>query len=304
MPKGATVPALERALAILEKLGQSRQGLTLSQLSRYLVLPKSSAHCLLRTLERRGYVRRERLTGRYRLGLQVWSLASAALRSVEIRDLAAPLLRRLHEQTGLTVHLAILSGGQAIVIDKYAPAGTSHVGTWLGRRMDLHCTAVGKALAAYLPEEELEQQVRLRGLLRYNDNTIGSFRRLKAELAQTRRRGYAVDDEEEAIGVRCLGAPVLNGQGDAVAAVSISGTIAEINSANWQRLVAAVMDTARAIASRLALEERGSHEELPAHAGIRAPLLPVCEVGFQNLPGGICPFRDGAPQTPSAAESN
>ena len=214
-PKTGPVPALERGLSILEKLARSRQGLTLSQLSRYLELPKSSVHCLLLTFERCGYLNRDSHSGRFRLGLRICDLASAALRNVGLRDLAAPLLRQLQERTGLTVHLAILERGQAVIVEKCEPPGSSQVPTWLGKCMDLHCTALGKALAAYLTEEQLDEQIRVHGLLRHNDNTICTPRKLKLELGLIRERGYSVDDEEEEIGGRCVGAPILNSKGEA-----------------------------------------------------------------------------------------
>jgi len=264
-PKTGPVPALQRALAILEKLAQSRQGLTLSQISRYLELPKSSVHCLLLTFERCGYLNRDSHSGRYRLGLRICGLARASLRNVEVREMAAPFLRQLQERTGLTVHLAILEHGEAVVVDKFEPAGSTRVATWPGKCMDLHCTALGKALAAYLPEQQLDEHIRLHGLLRHNDNTICTPRKLKLELGLIRERGCSFDDEEEEIGVRCVGAPILNPKGEAVAALSASGSTAEIDTANWQRLAADVVATARTISSRLVQEE-----EPPVRAAVRA----------------------------------
>ncbi|MCW5983366.1 MAG: IclR family transcriptional regulator [Bryobacteraceae bacterium] len=264
-PKTGPVPALERALAILEKLAHSRQGLTLSQLSRYLELPKSSVHCLLLTFERCGYLNRDSHSGRYRLGLRICDLASAALRNVEIREAAAPLLRQLHERTGLTVHLAILEHGEAVVVEKIEPPGVStQVSTWLGKSMDLHCTAAGKALAAYLTEEQLDEQIRVRGLLRHNDNTICTPRKLKLDLGFIRERGYSLDDEEEEIGVRCVGAPILNTSGEAVASLSVAGRTTIIDTANLQRLAAEVVATARAVSARVAQQEE---QQRPAEAG-------------------------------------
>lgn len=285
--KSGSVPALERALAILERLARSRQGLTLSQLARYLELPKSSTHCLLMTFERRGYLNRDSRTGRYRLGLRFCGLARDALRSVEIRDVAAPFLRRLQEQTGLTVNLAIPEHGEVVIVDKYEPPAAARVGTWLGKSMDLHCTALGKAIAAYLPEEQLDERIRTRGLLRHNDNTICNARKLKQELASTRSRGYSFDDEEEEIGVRCVGAAVFGPSQEPVAAISVTGSVTEIDATNKELIAAEVMATARAIGAALAEIERerladSTRTASPteagacAPAGAQAPKLEVC----------------------------
>jgi DNA-binding IclR family transcriptional regulator len=265
-----SVPAVERALAILEFLGKSRHGLTLSQVTRYLGLPKSSTHSLLLTFERCGYLHREPGTGRYRLGLRVCELANMALSGIALREGAAPVLRRLAENAGMTVHLAILEHGEAVLIDKLEPPGYGlKVATWAGKRLSLHCTAIGKSLAAYLSEEQLDLLIATQGLLRYNDNTIGSARRLKSELAVTRRRGYAMDDEEEEIGFRCIGAPVLDSRNEAIAAISIVGNTSQIDSENQQRLAELVMAAARAISERVGLAEQAGAES-PAPMLIRS----------------------------------
>ncbi|MFN7993468.1 MAG: IclR family transcriptional regulator [Bryobacteraceae bacterium] len=248
--KTQSVPALERALTILESLSKSRHGLTLSQLARSLELPKSSVHCLLLTFERHGYLHRDEASGRYRLGLRLCDLANVALSGVMLREQAAPLLVQLRENTQLTTHMAVLEQDEVVLIEKVAPLA-SHVNSWIGKRMDVHCTALGKALTAYLPEEQVEALVRRRGMLRHNDNTIATLKRLKDELEQVRRLGYSIDDEEEEIGVRCIGAPVLNSDGLAVAAISITGSTAQISSETRDGLVAKIRGTAVAIAGQL-----------------------------------------------------
>jgi DNA-binding IclR family transcriptional regulator len=245
-----SVPALERGLAILEHLTKCRYGLTLSQLTRHLALPKSSVHCLLLTFERRGYLYRDEPSGRYRLGLRVCDLANTALEGIQLREQAGPFLSRLRTTTGLTGHMAILEGGEVVLIEKLEAPGF-RVNSWIGKRMDLHCTALGKSLLAYLPDEQVEALVRSRGMLRHNDNTIGSIRKLKQELERVRKQGYSVDDEEEEINVRCIGAPILNTRNEAIAAISIAGTTAEIDAETRDGLIAKVKDAAAAIASQL-----------------------------------------------------
>jgi DNA-binding IclR family transcriptional regulator len=163
----------------MELLANSRNGLPLADLARQMGLPKSSVHCLLLTLERRGYLHRNQRTNRYLFGLKLFSLANMALSGLELRERAAPFLHKLAEKTRLTVHLAILEQNEAVLIDKVEPLGAFKVATWLGKRMDVHCTALGKALIAYLPEEELGRLIRERGLPRHNDNSIVSPKKLK-----------------------------------------------------------------------------------------------------------------------------
>jgi DNA-binding IclR family transcriptional regulator len=249
--KTQSVPALQRGLAILECLSHSHHGLTLSQITRNLELPKSTVHCLLLTLERLGYIARDEQSGRYRLGLRLFGLANTALAGMALREQAAPVLRSLMAQTKLTVHLAAMEQDQAVLIARIDPPGVPRPATWVGKRMPLHCTALGKALLAYLPEGQVEQLIRNQGMLRYNENTISSLRRLKQELQTVRRNGYSIDDEEEEIGVRCVGAPVLDSQECARAAVSVTGTISNIDSESLPRQVAAVQEAAHLIAATL-----------------------------------------------------
>lgn len=249
--KTPSPPALERALSILETLAESKHGLTLLELRERLNLPKSSVHSLLVALERRGYLHRREGTGRYLFGLKLFSLANMAISGLELREVARPCLRELMRATRLTVHMGILEGGDAVVVEKLEPPGIVRLATWIGKRMDVHCTGLGKALIAYLPEEDLERTITARSLPRHNENTVCGARRLRENLARTRQRGYAVDDEEDEIGLRCIGAPVFGGSGDVLAGISIAGTTAQITTENEAKLAAAVVRAAESVSRQL-----------------------------------------------------
>jgi DNA-binding IclR family transcriptional regulator len=211
--KTESVPALERALAMLELLAKSKNGLTLRELTRQLRIPKSSTHCLLVTLERHGYLHRNARTNRYMFGLKLFGLAKLALERIELREQARPMLQALMERTRLTVHMAILEQNEVVLIERIEPPGLIKLATWIGRRVEAHCTGVGKALIACLPERELNRLIKEHGLPRRNANTIASARKLKEDLAETRQRGYSLDCEEDEIGLSCLGAPIIDPTG-------------------------------------------------------------------------------------------
>src|SRR3954453_22076567 len=193
------VPSLERGLSILQILAKSRAGLSLSQVTRQLALPKSSVHCLLRTFENAGYIYKDPACGKYRVSLSICELARQALQGISLRDQARPFLRSLAERTGLTAHMAVLEQGSCLLIEKVTPVGAPRTATWVGKQLALHCPALGKALLAYTSEAEAAQLISDQGLIRYNENTICSVRQLKQELQVIRLRGYALDDEEEEI---------------------------------------------------------------------------------------------------------
>ncbi|HLH36086.1 MAG TPA: IclR family transcriptional regulator [Alloacidobacterium sp.] len=226
--KTQSVPALERGLHILEYLAQSRRGVTLSQVAHKLQMPRSTGHALLVTYQRCGYVLREKESGRYTLSPRLRSIANMALGGISLREHCTPFLHQLMQRTGLTVHLAVLEEGEAVLIEKISPPGAPKVNTWIGKKFPLHCTALGKALIAHLPPAEFESLITKQGLIRHNDNTIASVRKLKMACEQVKLLGYSVDDEEEEIDTRCVGAPVRNSKAQVVAAISGSGTKAQI----------------------------------------------------------------------------
>jgi DNA-binding IclR family transcriptional regulator len=184
-------------------------------------------------------------------GLNLARLAAAASHGVLLRQKAGPLLAELTQRTGLTAHMAILEENEAILIAKVEPTNTSPVATWVGKHIDCHCTSLGKALLAWRSEEQVAAVVRQRRMLRHNENTICTLARLKDELARTRRMGYALDDEEEEIGVRCIGAPVFGTSGDVEAAISISGSVEQISDVHLHRLASLVQEIASEMSLRL-----------------------------------------------------
>jgi DNA-binding IclR family transcriptional regulator len=245
--KTRTVPALHKALGMLELLAESRTGVTLGEFQVQSGLAKSSVHYLLVTLERNGYVRRSTRTGRYLLGVKLFSLANSALNGLSLRQRSATNLFSLTVRTGLTAHLAILEQNEAVLIGKQEAPGGTRVATWIGKRMDLHCTALGKAILAYLPKSEVENLVHERGLARHNENTISTPRRLQLELERVVKLGYAVDDEEDELGLRCIAVPVFGANGRPVVAISLSGLTSEIAAEDMPRLSSELRHAAAAI---------------------------------------------------------
>ena len=231
----------------MELLAGSRKGLSLQELSRRLSLPKSSTHYLLLTLERCGYLLRSRDTHRYMFGLKLFSLANLAVSGIKLREVAAPFLHALMKRSGLTVHMAILENDEAVVIEKIDPPGLFRLATWVGKRMDLHSSGLGKALMAYLPDEDFDRLLRERVFMRYNDNTIISRRKLGMERQQTRKLEYSLDDEEGELGFRCVGAPILDRFDRPFAAISVAGRTDQIWGENLSLYGRMVKETARQI---------------------------------------------------------
>ena len=250
-----SVLSAERTLSILELLAATKTGLTLPELCRRLGLPKSSMHCLLVTLERRGYLSRNEHTHRYLFGSKLFTLANMALHGIKLREQARPSMQALAQKSCMIVHLAIRERDQVVVIEKIEPAAAQRITTWSGKRFDLHASGVGKALLAFMPEQELAETVLERGLTRFNENTITSPRRLKQELEKIRHQGYSLDDEEGEIGYRCIGCPVFDFQGHAVAAISVAGNTSLVTPEKLAVLARMVKETAAEISRGLGFVE-------------------------------------------------
>jgi DNA-binding IclR family transcriptional regulator len=220
--------SIARALAVLEFLDGSQRGWNISELSRKLEVPKSTMHLILLTLERLGYVSREPGSRDYSLSVKVCELGRSLMKNVMMPDIALPHLEDLVRQVRLTAHLAVLEHDQAMYVQKVDCPGLIKFDTYVGKRTNLHCTAVGKVLLAYSPESKSDRILQREPFARYTRHTITSAILLRKELVKVRQRGYAVDDEEEELEVRCVAVPVFRPTGEFVAALGVTGTVGQM----------------------------------------------------------------------------
>ncbi len=217
------VPAVEKAILILQLLGSNSEGLTVSQISQQLSISKSTVFTILATLKEYRMVERTEGSGVYYLGIELFTLGSLVIERLDIRATALPILKDLAQQTGFTTHLGIIDEGEVVYIEKIEGRGPIQISSAVGRRMNTHCTSLGKAILSHLSEEELLSHLGEQQLSQRTPNTMTSVQLLREDLSRTRERGYSFDDEENEVGIRCLGAPVFNHRGQVVYAVSISG---------------------------------------------------------------------------------
>lgn len=249
--KEYSVPSIERALSVLECLAQAKRGFSLSEIGRTLRIPKSSAHLILSTLERRGFLQKNAKTGRYCFGLQLVSLSRSALENLDMRDEAKPFLCALMQESGLTVHMAVLERDEAVIIEKVEAPGLVRLASWIGRRLDVNCTGVGKVLLAFLPDDELDYLLKTKEFARHNSRTIISKSALRRELKRIKQAGYSFDNQEDEPGVCCIGAPVFDQNGKAVAAISVAGIASQIATDRVPILARLVTRVAGSISARL-----------------------------------------------------
>jgi DNA-binding IclR family transcriptional regulator len=244
------VQVLDRALGILDLLADESPELGPSEVSERTGLHKSTVHRLLQVLERHRLIEKKAQNGKYRLGLRLFDLGSKAVAKLDLRERARPYLERLVLETGETAHICVLDSDRMLSIANVESPRTLRTPSTVGHRTPLHCTSVGKALLAFLPEGERNELLNKCELTAYTRRTLTKTAQLKAELKLVRQRGYAMDDEEIEEGLRCIGAPVMDYSGRVVAALSIAGPAFRLTD---ERIPAAARSVIRA-AGELSLE--------------------------------------------------
>lgn len=222
------VRSLTRALSILQTLATNSDGMSLTELSEATSLPPSTTHRLLTTLESERFVRPDANGGLWRIGVAAFFVGSAFSRSRDVLALSRPYLRRLMETSGETANLFVESDAEAVCIGQIESRHAMRALTGIGGRVLLHSSGAGKALLAHMPDRRRLKITRDRVLEKITERTITSGDRLEAVLSDIRKSGFAIDDEEHAMGLRCVAAPVFNEFGDAIAAISVSGPSARI----------------------------------------------------------------------------
>ena len=241
--------SIARAFGVLEFLDNSQRGWNISELSRKLAVPKSTMHLIVLSLERHGYVSREPGSRKYTLAVKAWELGRGLMRNVLLPDIAQTHLNELVKRLQLTAHLAILEHDQAVYVQKVDCPGLIRFDTYVGKRTNLHCTAVGKVLLAHSSEQKLGHILEREPFARYTRHTITSALLLRKELAKVRQAGYAVDDQEEELEVRCVAVPVFRRTGEFVAALGVTGTIGQVRPEMIEPIAESLRDTGQNIIS-------------------------------------------------------
>ena len=249
------VRTVHRAVEILELLA-SRGPLGVSEISRALDLPKSSAHNILETLSDKNVLEKDTERNTYVLGSKLVELGNRAQENLEIQRVAQPFIARLNRDLDETVHLTILDHDEVLYLDCLESRKRLRTYSVIGVRAPLHCTAVGKAIMAHLDAGTVDRIIRTQGLAAFTSGTITTRTALDEELERTRKRGYAVDNMEHEEHLRCVGAPIRDYNGRAFAAISVSGPSQRITARAVPEIARKVVETAEAVSKRLGYEAR------------------------------------------------
>jgi DNA-binding IclR family transcriptional regulator len=241
------VRSLERAFDLLEHLADNGGEMALSELTEVSGLPMPTIYRLMRTLVNHGYAR-QAPSKRYALGPRLIRLGESSSRL--LGGWARPLLARLVDEVGETANMALLEGDAVVYVAQVPSKHSMRMFTEVGRRVQAHCTGVGKALLAQLPTETARALVTRTGLTAHTPHTITDLTALLRELDLTRRRGYALDNEEQELGVRCVAVPLTGAP--ALSAISVSGPSGRLTHAAVDDVVPVMRRTAERLARDLA----------------------------------------------------
>jgi IclR family acetate operon transcriptional repressor len=250
------VQSLTRGLSILEALARAEGGLTLTDVGQRVALPPSTTHRLLATLEKMGYVFQAGDLGLWYVGLQAFAVGSSFLANRDFVAQSHPYMRRLMEQSGETANLGILDGTEAVFVDQVQCREMMRTIVKLGSRVPLHASGVGKAIFASLPDAQIDAILKVKGLPRITANTITAPETMWASIRVIRQRGWSFDDEEHALGTRCVAAPIYDEHAETMGAISLAGPSSRLPDDRIKTLGPIVAHTA---------------EELTRHLGGRWP---------------------------------
>lgn len=246
------VQSVDRALTILQTFSFYEE-LGVTEISKLIGLNKSTTYGLLSTLYEKGYVDK-RLNGKYCLGLKLLEMGQYVQNRLDVRNIARPILEKLCEKYDETIHLVIFNRGEAYYIDKVESARSIVNITQVGKKVSFHASSVGKAILAYLPEEQQEVELS-RPLKRYTPYTIIDPNKLREHLKEVKEKGYALDMEEIELGIRCVGAPIRNYTGNIIGAFSCSAPATRVSSEKLAQLIEEVKDAALKISRNLGYKE-------------------------------------------------
>lgn len=238
-----TIKSLDRAMGVFDHLS-TLPGATLSELADDLDQSAATVYRILVTLEGRGLVEFDAGQQLWHIGPRAFVIGARYLRRTSVVERARPILRRLMEATGETANLGIAREAHVLFISQVETHASIRAFFPPGTLSPMHASGIGKALLAQMSDDRLSRLIATAPLDRFTDRTLTEPGDLRADLQQTRARGYAIDDEEKNTGMRCIAAPVFDLSGEAVAGISVSGPVDRVSASQTPRLAEAVIQAA------------------------------------------------------------
>lgn len=250
-----TIQSVKRAIDIMELYSPTNTELSVKEISERLQLSKSTVHGLIKTLEYRGYLEQNPSNQKYKLGLRLFQLGNVVGEGMEITRLSMPLITELVECVQETVHLVVLDGVDVVYVEKVEGPGALRMYSQVGKRAPFYCTGVGKAIFAYLGHQRIDEILSVSDLKAFTHYTLTDADQIRQELERIREQGYAIDDEEIELGLKCVAAPIFDHRGRPVASVSCSGPKLRLTDDKMVQMIREVKQTASRISQKLGYRE-------------------------------------------------
>lgn len=246
------VQSIDRVFSIIELLADAPHGMALTAISAAVGLHVSTTHRLLTALTERGYARKDSATGKYLLTLRFFQIGCHAAGVMDLLAIAGPLLDDLSSFSQEAVHLVKRDSDEVVYLYKSEPATQLVcISSYIGCRNPMYCTGVGKSMLAYLSDEEVLRIWNASAITAFTPNTITDLQDLRDRLQEIREAGYALDEEEHELGVRCVAAPIRNWNGEPVAAISIAAPSARLDAVAIARILPRLLAAAKTISQQL-----------------------------------------------------
>lgn len=249
--QGVIIQSVDRALQIIDFFTGPQSELGITEISELIGLGKSTVYGLVNTLLKAGYLEQNPENKRYRLGIRLFELGSIVQSRIDVREIARPYLEKLSMDFNMTVHMGIYRDWEMVYIDKVDSPNTRIVYSQVGKRAPMYCTGIGKAVLAGMSPADIQYILKTQPLEALTEHTLTEPDSILDELEKVRKQGYAVDNEEVELGLRCVAVPVYDYHKKPVAAVSISSAAAYLNDDKIIDAAKALQETAKEISKKM-----------------------------------------------------
>ncbi|MEH7127871.1 IclR family transcriptional regulator [Neobacillus drentensis] len=252
------IQSVERAADILELFLVTKPELSIKEISENLNLSKSTVHGIIKTLEHRGYLQQNPEDLKYKPGIKLFELGNFVGKHLDIGQAARPIIRDLVDELNETVHLVTLQRDEIFYIEKVEGHSTLTIYSHIGKRAPFHSTGVGKAILAHLNESDANRILSSIKLESFTEHTITNIEKIKELFHSIREQGYAVDDEEIELGLKCVAAPIFNHQGNVVASISCAAPKMRLDEIKLPKVIAGIKKAAADISRSLGYQGKNN----------------------------------------------
>nr|WP_263323473.1 IclR family transcriptional regulator [Neobacillus sp. Marseille-Q6967] len=253
------IQSIERAADVLELFLTSHQELSVKEISDKLGLSKSTVHGIIKTLEFRGYLQQNPDDLKYKLGLKLFELGNMVSNHFDLGKIARPIIKELVDELKETVHLVVFERGEVIYVEKLDGPRALRIYSQVGKKAPLHCTGVGKSILAFQEEEEIERLLSNAELEPYTEFTMTERDEIKKHLQTVREQGYATDDEEIELGLKCVAAPIFDHKGNAIAAISCAAPKMRMDDDRLTEVIQRIKESALRISQSMGYQNKPAH---------------------------------------------